>query len=106
MTNKTSGQSKTCWRVLEGSSTRILICSIFTASTAGVELRVGYFGDPPLHSQIVVDIESAQALAQDWLRAVRADGDLSRLGQTSPDHLTSPDVTSPDLSFPRNLISP
>ena len=82
MTNEmTSGHLEMCWRVLEGSSTRILTCSIFSASTAGVELRVGYFGDSPLRSQIVADIESARALAQDWLDAVRAGAFTSRLGQ-------------------------
>ena len=75
MTNEmTSGHLEMCWRVLEGSSTRILTCSIFSASTAGVELRVGYFVDSPLRSQIVADIESARALAQDWLDAMRAGG--------------------------------
>jgi hypothetical protein len=82
MTNPTTSQQlEICWRVLEGSSTRILTCSIFSASTARVELRVGYFGDPPLHSQIVADIQSARALAWDWLDAMRAGGDSSRLGE-------------------------
>jgi len=43
-----------CWRVIEGSTTRILTCAIFTASDDGVELRVGYFGGAPLHSQCSV----------------------------------------------------
>lgn len=60
-----------CWRLLEGSSTRILICSMF-ASDSGVELRVGYVAHFPLYSQTVVDIESARGLAQKWLDAVRA----------------------------------
>jgi hypothetical protein len=77
----TSSQLEMCWRVLEGSSTRILTCSIFSSSTAGVELRVGYFGDPPLYSQIVTDIESARTLAQDWLGVLRAGDYGSRLGE-------------------------
>jgi hypothetical protein len=82
MTNKmTSGHLEMCWRVFEGSSTRILACSIFSVYTAGVELRVGYSGDPPLHSQIVADIESARALAQDWLAAMRAGGSSPWLGE-------------------------
>jgi hypothetical protein len=83
MTNEmTSGHLEMCWRVFEGSSTRILTCSIFSASTAGVELRVGYVvGDLPLHSQIVADIESARALAQDWLDAMRQGSDVSQLGE-------------------------
>jgi hypothetical protein len=79
MTNPTTSQQlEICWRVLEGSSTRILTCSIFDASASGVELRVGYFTDSPLHSQVAADIESARALARDWLRAMRADGDRPR----------------------------
>jgi hypothetical protein len=79
MTNPTTSQQlEICWRVLEGSSTRILTCSIFDASASGVELRVGYFTDSPLHSQAAADIESARALARDWLRAMCADGDRSR----------------------------
>ena len=60
-----------CWRLVEGSSTRILMCSMF-ASDSGVELRVGYVADFPLYSQTVDDIESARALAKKWLDAVRA----------------------------------
>jgi hypothetical protein len=60
-----------CWRVVEGSSTRILICSMF-ASDSGVELRVGYVAHSPLYSQTVDDIESARGLAKNWLDAVRA----------------------------------
>jgi hypothetical protein len=46
-----------------------------------VELRVGYFGDPPLHSQIVADIESARTLAETWLGALRAGEFGSRFGK-------------------------
>ena len=63
-----------CWRVVEGSSTRILTCAIFRASAYGVELRVGYFIDVPLHAQIMRDIKSARVLAKNWLHAVRAAG--------------------------------
>ena len=76
MTNEmTSGHVEMCWRVLEGSSTRILTCSICSA-TGGVELRVGYSGGPPLYSQIVTDIEAARSLAHDWLDVLRAGGDI------------------------------
>jgi|KBSMisStaDraftv2_1062788.scaffolds.fasta_scaffold238385_1 hypothetical protein len=61
-----------CWRVIEGSTTRILTCAIFAASDESVELRVGYFGGLPLHSQTMRDIASARALAQQWRDAVRA----------------------------------
>jgi len=61
-----------CWRVIEASTTRILTCAIFTASNEQVELRVGYFGGVPLHSQIMHDIESARVLAHNWRDTVRA----------------------------------
>jgi hypothetical protein len=77
-----------CWRVIEGSTTRILTCEISAASSDGVELRVGYFGGVPLHSQQMRDIESARVLAQNWRDAVRAielrhDLQLSGLQQTN-----------------------
>jgi len=59
-----------CWRVIEGSTTRILTCAIFAASGDGVELRVGYFGGVPLHSQMLRDIESARVLAKNWRDAL------------------------------------
>lgn len=68
----TSEPLEICWRVLEASSTRILTCAIFSNSMAGVELRLGYLVDVPLHSRIMRDIDSARALAQNWLDAVRA----------------------------------
>jgi hypothetical protein len=37
----------------------------------GVELRVGYFTDSPLRSQMMPDIESARVLAQRWLDTAR-----------------------------------
>ena len=71
MTNPTPENLEVCWRVLEGSSTRILTCWIVVSPLA-MELRVGYnFVDTPLHSQPVADIESAQALAEAWLKALR-----------------------------------
>ena len=73
MTNSnTSEPLEICWRVFEASSTRILTCAMFDASGPGVELRVGYVVDVPLHSQKLRDIDSARVLAQDWLDAVRA----------------------------------
>ena len=73
MTNSnTSEPLEICWQVFETSSTRILTCAMFDASGPGVELRVGYFGDSPLRSQMLPDIDSARVLAQDWLDAVRA----------------------------------
>ena len=73
MTNsKTSEPLEVCWQVFEASSTRILRCAMFDASGPGVELRVGYFGDSPLRSQMMPDIESARVLAQSWLDAARA----------------------------------
>lgn len=76
MTNsKTPEHLEVCWRVVEGSSTRILTCSIVDAPTSGLELRVGYSADAPLHSRMVADIQSARALAQNWLDSLRAKGD-------------------------------
>ena len=75
MAFKTSGRLEVCWQVLEvleGSTTRVLRCAMIDASGPGVELRVGYFGDPPLRSQIMPDIESARVLAKGWLDAARA----------------------------------
>jgi hypothetical protein len=72
MAAKTSEPLEVCWQVLEGSTTRVLRCAIFDASSPGVELRVGYFGDSPLRSQMMPDIESARVLAKDWLDAARA----------------------------------
>ena len=70
--SQTSEPVEVCWRVVEGSSTRVLTCAIFGASTNGVELRVGYVVDVPLHSRMMRDIDSARVLAQEWLDAVRA----------------------------------
>ena len=61
-----------CWQVFEASTTRVLTCAMFDASGPGVELRVGYFGDSPLRSQMMPDIESARVRAKDWLDALRA----------------------------------
>ena len=73
MTNsKTPEPLEVCWQVFEASSTRILACAMFDASGPGVELRVGYFGDPPLRSQMMPDLASARVLAQSWLDAARA----------------------------------
>jgi len=72
MTNfKTSEPLEICWQVFDAANTRIMRCATFGAFTSDVELRVDYFGDAPLRSQIVPDIESARVLAQDWLDAVR-----------------------------------
>ena len=75
MAFKTSGRLEVCWQVLEvleGSTTRVLRCAMFDASGPGIELRVGYFGDPPLRSQMMPNIASARVLAQSWLDAARA----------------------------------
>ena len=71
-TSNTSEPLEICWQVFEASSTRILTCAMFDASGPGVELRVGYLSDSPLHSQTMPEIESARVLAKDWLDAARA----------------------------------
>ena len=70
--SNTSEPLEVCWQVFEASATRVLRCAMFDASGPGVELRVGYFGDSPLRSQMMPDIESARVLAQSWLDAARA----------------------------------
>lgn len=71
MTNAGTAQLEVSWRVFEASSTRILTCWICPVFRRAVEVRVGYFVDTPLHSEAVTDIESARALAQAWLDALR-----------------------------------
>ena len=83
MNIKTS-QMEICWRVVEGSTARIVTCAVFNVSTAGLELRVGYMLDVPLHSEMVADIHAARALAQNWLTAMR--------GGTSPRNLRNRNV--------------
>ena len=78
MNIKTS-QMEICWRVVEGSTARIVTCAVFPVSASDLELRVGYLLDVPLHSEIVADIHAARALAQNWLNAMR--------GGTSPRNL-------------------
>ena len=63
-----------CWRVIEGATTRILTCAIFAVSPAELEVRVSYGTDAALHGEIVADIESARALAEAWLKALRTEG--------------------------------
>ena len=77
MTNIKTSQMEMCWRVVEGSTARIVTCAVFPFSASGLEVRVGYLLDVPLHSEIVADIHAARALAQDWLRAMRG-GTLPR----------------------------
>ena len=72
MTNeRRSEQLETCWRVVEGSTARILTCAVFSVFASGLELRVGYLLEVPLHSERVADIHAARALAQNWLTAMR-----------------------------------
>ena len=51
---------------------RVLMCAMFSDSTSGIELRLGYSVDSPLHRRMVPDIESGRVLAQNWLDSVRA----------------------------------
>ena len=79
MTNIKTSQMEICWRVVDGSTARIVTCAVFPFSASGWEVRVGYLLDVPLHSEIVADIHAARALAQNWLNAMR--------GGTSPRNL-------------------
>ena len=87
MTNIKTSQMEICWRVVEGSTARIVTCAVFPFSASDLELRVGYLLDVPLHSAIVTDIHAARALAQNWLNAMR--------GGTSPRNLQNRDVDRP-----------
>ena len=69
--SNTSEPLEICGQVFEASTTCVLTCAMFDASGPGVELRVGYFSDSPLRSQMMPDIESARVLAQRWLDTAR-----------------------------------
>ena len=70
-TERRSEHLETCWRVVEGSTARILTCAVFSVFASGLELRVGYLLEVPLYSERVTDIQAARALAQNWLTAMR-----------------------------------
>lgn len=69
-----SQRQETCWRVVEGSSGRLVFCAIYESTDAGVELRIGYASDRILHTERLADVAAARARAEHWLCALRAAG--------------------------------
>jgi len=74
-------QHETCWRVIDGASSRLMICAIYQTTTSSLELRIGYPADHVLRSEAVADRESARKLAADWLGSARAAGSFAGLIQ-------------------------
>ena len=71
-----SPQSKIWWRVIEGSSQRIIVCSMVSRTT-GVEVRIGYRDGAMIRTQLAFDADAARALAHTWLQALRTYGSLA-----------------------------
>jgi len=71
-----STKSQIWWRVIEGSSQRIIVCSMVSRTT-GVEVRIGYRDGAVIRTQQALDAEAARALAHTWLQALRTCGSLA-----------------------------
>jgi hypothetical protein len=69
-------QSQIVWRVIEGASQRIVVCSM-ESRTTGVELRVGYRDNAVMRTQLAFDADAARAVAYSWLQALRTYGSLA-----------------------------
>ena len=69
-------QSQIAWRVIEGPSQRIVVCSM-QSRTTGVEVRVGYRDNAVMRTQLAFDADAARALAHTWLQALRTYGSLA-----------------------------
>ena len=71
-------QSQIVWRVIEGASQRIVVCSM-QSRTTGVELRVGYRDNDNMvmRTEVAFDAEAARAVAHRWLQALRTYGSLA-----------------------------
>ena len=61
-------QSQIAWRVIEGASQRIVVCSM-QSQTTGVEVRVGYGDNAVMRTQLALDADAARAVAYSWLQA-------------------------------------
>jgi hypothetical protein len=68
--------SQIAWRVVEGASQRIVVCSMRSRPT-GVEVRVGYRDNATMRTQLALDADAARALAHTWLQALRTYGSLA-----------------------------
>jgi len=66
-----------CWRVVEGPSSRVVVCAIYETASTGLELRVGYGFDHILRSERLADAASARARAEQWLNAFRIVGRIN-----------------------------
>ena len=55
-------QSQIVWRVIEGASQRIVVCSM-QSRTTGVEVRVGYRDNAVMRTQLAFDADAARAVA-------------------------------------------
>ena len=64
------------WRVIEGASQRMVVCSM-RSRTTGIEVRVGYRDNAVMRTQLAFDADAARALAHMWLQALRAYGSLA-----------------------------
>ena len=62
-----SPQSQIVWRVIEGASQRIVVCSMQSRPT-GVEVRVGYRDNAVMRTQLAFDADAARAVAHSWRR--------------------------------------
>ena len=69
-------QSQIGWRVIEGASQRIVVCSM-QSRTTGVEVRVGYRDNAVMRTELAFDADEARALAHAWLQALRTYGSLA-----------------------------
>ena len=83
-----SPQSQIWWRVIEGSSQRIIVCSMVSRTT-GVEVRIGYRDGAVIRTQLAFDADAARALAHTWLQALRTYGSLAVFMTSSDSHVTS-----------------
>jgi hypothetical protein len=71
-----SPQGQIWWQVIEGSSQRIIVCSVVSRTT-GVEVRIGYRDGAVIRTQLAFDADAARALAHTWLQALRTYGSLA-----------------------------
>ena len=69
-------QSQIVWRVIEGASQRIVVCSM-QSRTTGVELRVGYRDNMVMRRELAFDADAARAVAHRWLQTLRTYGSLA-----------------------------
>lgn len=69
-----------CWR-MKGPNGRILECAIFRHAAQGVEVRCGFGEDDLIRSQLAPEIGTARDVAEDWRRAVLANGGFAEVAE-------------------------